>query len=198
MKDNMIIGIVGGAASGKDTVAGILAQSASGVHISCSDCVREEIRTRGLAVNRSIQREVANEMRRLEGGNYWIKRALSKLERLTGLIIISGLYALGEGEFIKNQGGLIIGVVASLDADQDLSMRYQRLLDRSDGPRDALSYSDFLESSKRENSGSSGYDTNIGQLLRISDEIIINGDGALDGVKLKVESITRSISRGLQ
>ncbi len=190
---NTVIGVVGGAASGKDTVADAFTRFGY-EHVSSSDSVREEILARGKQPSRPLQTEIANEMRATEGSSYWVKQSLRDV-REGQLVVISGLYAPGEGEFIqKCIRGLIVGVVASLDAESDLNARFHRLIDRADGSRDQLDYNAFLAAHQRENSGTSSGETNIGQLLGRADFTIVN-NGPLADIHHQVENIVNEIRR---
>lgn len=192
---NIVIGVVGGAASGKDTVAEIFTEYGF-EHISSSDYVRAEITDRGLTPTRSLQTAIANEMRTNKGNGYWVQRAILGSEGAEE-VVISGLYAPGEGEYIhKVCGGHIVGVVAALDPEEDLVTRYRRLADRADGSRDDLSYEDFLVAHARENAGHGSNETNIGELFELADHVIVN-NGPLFIVRQQVKAVVESMRGNL-
>lgn len=167
-----LIGVVGGAASGKDTVAEIF--HANGYdHISSSDLLRAEIARRGETTSRELQTKVANEMRSMHGFGYWIDLSVSKLPEESSEAVISGLYSEGEGtHLIKKYGGIVVGVV--VDGGDDSRTRYERLRSRASGDRDTLSYEEFMVAHERENGGATPGETNIRALLNLARYTIYN------------------------
>lgn len=167
-----IVGIVGGAASGKDTVAGIFAEKGY-THVSSSDLVREEIASRGLVASRPLQTEIANEMRLAEGTGYWVDLSLSRLGEEHSKVAISGLYSPGEGQYlINNLAGVLVGV--DIPQENAAEMRYKRLKSRSSGARDDLDFEAFMAANQRENSGISPHETNLGRLMSMARYLIYN------------------------
>jgi len=168
---NNLVGVVGGAASGKDTVAEIFYKNGY-QHVSSSDLVRDEIARRGYTTSRKLQTEIANEMRQKHGYGYWVDLSVTKLEQ-KGHAVISGLYSEGEGSHLMQKyGGLIIGVVVG--EGDDSRVRYERLQQRASGARDKISYEDFMAAHMRENGGESPTDTNIQSLLNMARFTIVN------------------------
>lgn len=167
-----LIGVVGGAASGKDTVAEFF--SVNGYdHVSSSDLLREEIARRGETTSRELQTKVANEMRATHGFGYWVDLSVLQLPETSTEAVISGLYSEGEGAHLINQyGGCIVGVVVG-SAD-DSTARYERLRKRGGGDRDTLSYEEFMAAHARENGGSTPGETNISALLDLARFTIYN------------------------
>ena len=168
---NKLVGVVGGAASGKDTVAEIF--HANGYqHVSSSDLLREEIASRGLTTSRELQTQVANEMRQKHGLGYWVDLSVSKLDK-AGDAVVSGLYSEGEGQhLVQKYGGLIVGVVVG--EGDDSRVRYERLQRRASGARDHISYEEFMAAHNRENGGASPAETNIQALLNMARFTIVN------------------------
>jgi dephospho-CoA kinase len=175
----IVVGVVGSAASGKDTVANELTRYGYN-HTSSSDCVRDEIHARGKTPSRSLQTEIANEMRNTHGAGYWVDRSLQTVGD-SPKVVISGIYSPGEGHYIKDEyHGSLIGVIASLDPEKDLATRFQRLADRADGTRDALTFEEFKAAQERESSGTEMHQTNIAELLKIARFTIINSAGLVE------------------
>lgn len=166
-----MVGIVGGAASGKDTVAGLF--SAVGYeHISSSDVLREEVYRRFGTTSRELQTQVGNELRAAHGAGYWVDASVARLSANTSRAVISGLYCPSESQHFKAYyGGLIVGVVCGED---DFSARFGRLQARSDGSRDALDAEAFLAAHQRENSGRATHEANISKVLAMADYLIEN------------------------
>lgn len=184
------VGVVGAAASGKNTVADIFAEHGY-THVSSSDKVREEIAERQLVTSRKLQNTIANEMRALHGPGYWIDRSLAGISAKDRLVVISGLYAVGEGVYIKEQlGGKLVGV--KLDDVDDPMLRYERTQARSQGHRDDMTQDDFMAAYRREHGGSELYEANVDQLLLMADFVIYNS-GTLAMLHQQVRSVLQTI-----
>lgn len=179
-----LLGITGNAASGKDYIAKQISQRGY-IHVSSSDILREEMANMGKVINRETQTQTANELRKMYGIEILVlaslKRALEISEHTTHTgIIISGLYAPGEGDVIRSLGGRIINVmVSSKDSSR---IRFERLGRRQEGPRDAIDYTAFEAAFVRENSGTQPHQANVSSIARLADFCIINDD---DTEKLK-------------
>lgn len=187
----MIVGIAGGMCSGKDTVAAVLRDSHSFSLINSSDMVRRELQEAGIQISRVSQRDLANERRRTNGGDYWVRRAfeeVSKRAQSDRLAIVS-LYSVSECIYIKQElQGKVIGVETT-----NLQLRFSRLVSRADGSRDDLSFEDFIERDAAENSGTEDGDTNIGRVLNLADAVIKN-DSDLVSLELQVDDLLRTFN----
>lgn len=187
----MIVGIAGGMCSGKDTVAAILRDSHSFSLINSSDMVRRELQETGTQISRKSQRDLANERRRANGGDYWVRRAyefVSDQSQSDRMAIVS-LYSVSECDYIQNElKGKVIGVETT-----NLQLRFERLVKRADGSRDSLTFQDFLERDAAENSGTEKEDTNIGRVLNLADAIIKN-DSDLATLQLLVGETLRRLN----
>jgi hypothetical protein len=193
--ERLVLGLVGNAASGKDFVATFFAARGF-VHFSTSELVRQEIYRRGLTPSRPLQTAIANELRTANGPAYFVEESLRQVDatpQRPDRVLLSGLYAVSEGQYItKELGGHLVGVVAREEED-DVQLRFDRLSSRLDGSRDDLTLEEFKDAHHRENSGGTS-EANVGQLMKLARFTIIN-DGnttaaALDGqVQLILESM---------
>ncbi len=75
----MIIGVTGSYAAGKDTVAELL-QSMNFRHVSFSDLLREELKSRGEEITRQKLIDIGNELRHDYGADVLAVKALQKVE----------------------------------------------------------------------------------------------------------------------
>lgn len=167
-----LVGLVGGAASGKDTVAGFF-EAQGYAHVSSSDLVRTEIANRGLTTSRELQTQIANELRQLHGPDYWVEASLKQLGSAPTRAVVSGLYSPAEGECVINKhAGVLVSVVAG--EGDDSAIRYARLRGRSAGARDALSFETFLAAHIRETSGRLPHETNLNALHDMAQFVIYN------------------------
>ncbi len=168
-----LVGIVGFAASGKDAVARILQEKHGYVHISLGDWLRRDLHDAGITPSRAVQSEVANHYRKEISPGYLIDCALAECETSSNeRMILSGIYSPSEGDYMKNVlNGTLLGV--SVGDQDNVAMRFQRLLRRADGSRDELSEEDFMLAHARESSGDY-LGTNISTLLEMADYLIYN------------------------
>lgn len=168
----MLVGVAGGMCSGKDTVGEYLRSKYGFVLANSSDELRLRMSEEAVRVSRVTQRQFANECRSRHGSGYFIQcaydRATAKSSE-NGIAIIS-FYTVGEAKyFLTRLNGRLIGVVGP-----ELKARYERLVSRSDGSRDELTYEQFLERDATENSGLSDDDTNVSKVLSLCETVIMN------------------------
>lgn len=187
----MIVGIAGGMCSGKDTVAAILRDAHCFSLINSSDMVRRELQEAGIQISRKSQRDLANERRRANGGDYWVRRAyeyVSERSQSDRMAIVS-LYSVSECKYIQNElQGKVIGVETT-----NLQLRFERLVNRADGSRDSLTFEDFIERDVAENSGTEDEDTNIGRVLILADAMVRN-DSDLATLQVLVSETLRTFN----
>ncbi len=186
-----LIGIVGYAASGKDSVADIITEEFGFTHVSISDILRYEMLERGIEVTRETQKKYANEIRHKIAPEYFINTSIQKAAGMgTKGLVLTGIYSPVEGIYVqKSLGGILLGVMISgSDAPTE---RYSRLKNRSDGSRDNLSYEEFLASHNDESTG--GYfETNVPRLLEMARHTFINSGDLLE-LRVKVTDFMNSI-----
>jgi dephospho-CoA kinase len=191
-QNRLIVGIIGGAASGKDTVAEEFARRGF-AHISSSDQVRQEIGRRGQTTSRALQTEVANELRQAHGIGYWVDLALDSVPTEAPSVAISGLYSPGEGEhLVRNLGGSLVAVVAGEGDDSNL--RFDRLQARASGTRDNLSREEFMAAHARECGGAEIHETNLDVLMTMARYTIHNTAG-LEYLRLQVRIAVDDLER---
>lgn len=174
----VLVGLVGNAASGKDTVAAIF--EAHGMkHVSASDAVREELRRRGLEPSRELQTSVANELRVVRGADYFVRLALERAADPSDVgTVVSGIYAPGEVAYLRRLGGIVVGLTVCVGETTDVRLRYDRLASRADGSRDALTFEEFTAAHARENGGSTDHEPNVRALLAEADRVVLTDTDA--------------------
>jgi len=142
-----IIGIGGTNGSGKDTLANYLAEEYGWVFISGSDILREELKRRGLPIERKNLRNLSAEWRRNHGHGHLIDEAVEEFKRnhadSEGLVV-SSLRNPGEADRIHELGGIVVW----LDADPKL--RYERIYSRQRSTEDQKTFEQFVAEEKEE------------------------------------------------
>lgn len=157
MKEQLrIIGLSGTNGAGKDTVGGLLAEKCGYLFISVTELLREEVRSRGLPVERQHLRAVSTEWRQQFGLAVLVDRAVDMFGTAnkgvyTGVVIAS-LRNPYEADRVHELGGMVVWV------DADPHVRYERVRAnaavRARGGEDDKTYEQFLAEEAAEMHGS--------------------------------------------
>lgn len=110
--EKIIIGLTGSLCSGKGTIANHLIELGFH-HQILSDRIRDEIRSRGQEISRTLLQDVGNELRLNFGGAILAERTFEIIANLPGNIVIDGVRNPDEIDFLRNNlNAKIIGVHA--------------------------------------------------------------------------------------
>lgn len=142
-----IIGISGTNGSGKDTVGQLLAEQHGWLFVSVTDILRDELKRRGLPVEREHMRELSAEWRRQYGYAVLIDKAFEIYESHEGEfkgLVISSLRNPSEADEVHKLGGKVVWV------DANPQVRYERITSRVRGDEDRKSYEEFLAEEEAE------------------------------------------------
>jgi dephospho-CoA kinase len=176
-KDIRLIGLTGTNGAGKGEVA-LYFQKKGFEYFSLSDLIREELKKRGLEVNRDNLIQMGNRLRQRFGPDILARRILRKIKKNA---VIDSIRNPAEVERLRQHPHFILIAV-----DAPLEVRYQRAKKRG---RDE-SASTLEEFRKKEGEEMEGSET--GQQLRacfkLADSVIIN-DGLLVELHRKLEVI---------
>ncbi len=172
---NMIIGLSGTFASGKDTLAHHLVQKYNFLHVSTGDMVRAVAEAEHGSTERPILQKVANELREKRGPGVLAELAIEKLSNESDKyqnLVISGVRSLGEAEVIKQAGGTIVFV------DAPIEVRYERIQARHRASEEELTIEEFRQSEKQEELAvhDNPYVQDISGVKELSDIIVFNQD----------------------
>jgi dephospho-CoA kinase len=110
--EKIIIGLTGSLCAGKGTMAKHLIELGFH-HQVLSDRIRDEIRSRGQEINRTLLQDVGNELRLTFGGAVLAERTLEIIANTSGNIVIDGVRNPNEIDFLRNNlNAKIIGIHA--------------------------------------------------------------------------------------
>ena len=183
----MIIGITGTNGAGKGTVVDYLIQKGF-KHYSVRGELVEEIKRRGLSVDRSSMREVGNDLRAKNGPSYFIERffQLAAIEGATDFVIES-VRNVGEAEALKAKGGILFAT------DADRKLRYERIVHR-DSETDKIDFATWVAQEEREWGNTAAHDMDIPGVMARADYTIQN-NGSLEELHAQIDSILKKLGK---
>lgn len=179
----MIIGITGTLGAGKGTVVEYLKQKGF-VHHSGSGYLKEVLLAQGKELNRDAYSKLAGEIREADPAG--LARILYERIEASSVsdAIIEALHDVGEAEFVRSHGGVILGV------DADIRLRYERSVARG-SEKDQVSFEDFKRHIEREEEGSGHH--HIKAVLAMADHIIMN-NGTVDELHRLIDEWLATLS----
>lgn len=189
-----IIGLSGTNGSGKDTVGEILAEHHNYFFVSVTDVLRDELRRRGLSVDRENLRTLSAEWRREHGLAVLVDRAVDSYkaaggdEKYDGLVMAS-LRNPAEAGRLHELGGSLIWV------DADPRVRYERVqanaASRARAEEDVKTFEEFLAEQEAEMHPPAGGDAatlNMSAVRDRADITLENNSDSLDAFRRDIEA----------
>ena len=163
----MIIGITGSFGAGKGCVADYLVNQKGFTHFSARSFITKEIERRGLPVNRDSMIEVANDLRKEGGPTFIFEQLVQSAKDHGGNAVVESVRAVAEAQYIKEQGGVVLGI------DADPVIRYERIVKRGN-ETDHVSFEEWRDQEIRESNPDDPTKQDIFGALRESDYVIMN------------------------
>lgn len=178
-----VVGLVGTFRAGKGAVVDFLLSQQGFTHYSVSEFLTQEIRRRGLPLNRDTMRSVANSLRR-EFGPACLVDTLYGQACIAGdsRIIIESLRSPAEVLRVKNLKSPHQGYVIGVDADQ--RVRWLRTVE-SDSVKDGITFEEFAEQERLEMEGVHPFEQNIAEALKLA-HIIVRNEGSLGELHVQI------------
>jgi dephospho-CoA kinase len=178
----VLIGITGTNGSGKGTVVEYLVKEKGFTHYAARDFLTGEVERRGLLVDRSSMRLVANELRAEHEPAYVVKQLFLQAEKdRCERVVIESVRNIGEAEFLKSEGAFLIAV----DANQHL--RYERVQERRSAT-DLVDFETFVEHEEREMKPVGPHDMDLRGVMALSD-VTIENNGSYKDLQGSIESV---------
>jgi dephospho-CoA kinase len=168
--EKIIIGLTGSLCAGKGTVANYL-KSLGFCHQVLSDRIRDEIRSRGQVISRSLLQDVGNELRETQGGAILAERTAALIADVENNIVIDGVRNPEEIIFLREVlGAKIIGVDAPKERRCEWYLK--RAVERGE---DGLTAADFERDNNRDfGIGEPALGQQVGKCLEDADTLIYN------------------------
>jgi dephospho-CoA kinase len=180
------IGITGTLCAGKGAVVDYLKQK-SFSHYSVRAFLAEEVKRRGLPLNRDNTTIVANDLRTKYSSGYIVETIFSRAKAAGKDCIIESVRALGEVDFLKKQPHFVL-----LAVDAEPKIRYNRALSRG-SELDRVTFEKFISDEQREISSDPTKGNLLGCIKR-ADFVIVN-DGSLGELHAKIDAILPEIMK---
>lgn len=176
MENRIIIGLTGTICGGKGTLASHLVDLGFN-HFVLSDRIRDEIRSRGQEITRTLLQDVGNELRQKYGGAVLAERTASLLANVEGNIVIDGFRNPDEINFLYNE---LEGSIVGVDAPKEVRCGWYLARAKSRG-EDGTTVADFERDNNRDlGIGEPGTGQQVGQCLDLADIVIENKDSKQD------------------
>ena len=179
----MIVGITGSFGAGKGAVVDYLVKTKGFTHYSASGYITEEIKKRGLPVDRDSMIAVGNDLRMQHGPSHIVEVLFERAKDKGGNAVIEALRAVGEVRKLKELGAFIIGV------DADPKTRYQRSVKRG-SEKDRVSFEKWQAQEKEESNTEDPTKQNIFGALKESDYIIKN-NGTMEELQERIDKFLK-------
>jgi len=182
----MIIGITGTIGAGKGTIVDYLIKNKGFKHYSARDFITEEVKKRGLEVNRDSLTAVANDLRAKHSPQYVIEQLFYRAQKEGSNAVIESVRTPGEIEFLRKQPDFYL-----FAADADPKLRFERIKMRGSAT-DHIDFETFLSNEKREMTSTDPNKQNLGKCIEMAD-FVFNNDGTIQQLFDKVEKVLGDI-----
>lgn len=181
----MIIGITGTFCAGKGTIVEYL-QKKGFRHYSMSGYITEEIKRRGLEVNRDNMILVANDLRARHSPSFIAEELYKEAKKDGGDSIIESLRTVGEITALKGKGRFYLFAV-----DADRRIRYERSQSRK-SDKDSVTFEKFCAQEDQEMTSTDPNKQNISKCIPLADFVFTN-DGTVDGLHSQIDTVLKRL-----
>jgi dephospho-CoA kinase len=182
----MIIGVTGTNGAGKGTVVDYLVQKGF-KHYSARAFIVEEIKRRGLPVDRTSMREVANDLRKTHKPTVIAEALYAQAIASGGNAVIESIREIASAEFLKKNGGILIAI------DANRNIRYERIVARS-SETDKVDFYTWVKEEEREWGNTSAWDMDVVGVMKLAD-VTLHNDGTLDELHAQIDDVLKKITR---
>ncbi len=182
----IVIGITGTIGAGKGTVVDYLVKNYGFQHYSVREFITEEIKHRGLPVNRDTMTQVSNDLRSQHGASYTVDELYRRAVSSGQDSIIESVRTLGEVEVLRKHGAALLAV------DADTRLRYERVSKRA-SETDRISYEKFLSDEARESTSSNPAEQNLPECIKQADFLLTN-NGSIEDLSRQVDEAINKIT----
>ncbi len=184
----MIIGITGTIGAGKGTIVEYLKAEKQFKHFSVRGFITEEIKKRGMPVNRDSMVVVANDLRTKNSPSYIVDRLSEKAQEAGGNSVIESIRTPGEVISLRKQPNFYLFAV-----DCDPKIRYNRIKSRA-SETDQVDFKTFLQNEKREMTADDPNKQNLKKCIEMAD-FVFDNSGSVEKLFMEVEQVLGEIGK---
>jgi len=176
----MIIGVTGTNGAGKGAVVEYLVQKGF-THYWVRDFLVAEIIKRGMKVDRSAMRDVANDLRFKNGPSYVVETLYAQAAKKGGKGVVESIRVVGEANFLKEHSAPLIAV------DAHRHTRYERIVRRG-SHTDSVDFDTWVKEEEREWHNEAEHDMNVPAVMKMADYTLHN-DGTLEELHKQIDDV---------
>ena len=181
------IGITGTLGAGKGTIVDYLVKNKDFVHYSVRAFIIEEIKRRGLPVDRDSMTLVGNDLRAQHSPSYIVEQLYQQAQASGCNCIIESVRTPGEVSALRDKPSFYLFAV-----DADPRVRYERVVLRG-SETDHVSYETFIANEQREMSSEDPNKKNLKRCIEEADFCFDNG-GSIQQLHEQVEAVLQKIT----
>lgn len=181
------IGITGTLGAGKGTIVDYLIEKKGYVHYSVRAYLTEEIKRRGLEVNRDTMTMVGNDLRATHSPSYIVEQLYENAQASGKNCIIESVRTPGEVAALRGKPNFYLFAI-----DADPKVRYERIVIRG-SETDHVSFETFIANEQREMTSDDPNKQNLKVCIDQADYCFDNG-GSIEELRNKVEEVLQQIS----
>jgi len=180
----MLIGLTGRISAGKGVAIDYFEERGF-LHLTFSDAIIDEMKSREIPIERAKIQDTGNELRNKYGAGIWAVRLLEKMVNGKNYVV-DGIRNPGEiYELRKRRDFYLI----SIDAPQ--KQRFERLIKRAK-PSDPKTWEDFLIIDKRDFGEEDSNGQQVGKCMELANYNVMN-DSNIENFRTKIEDIYGAI-----
>ncbi|HIH52433.1 MAG TPA: hypothetical protein HA284_02760, partial [Nanoarchaeota archaeon] len=151
-------------------------------HYSVRSFIVEEIKKRGLPINRDTMVLIGNKLREANSPSYIIEEIYEKAKLENSNTVIESLRTIGEVEALRKKKDFYL-----FSVDADIERRYDRILKRKI-ESDFVSFEEFVSNEKREMENKDLFKQNLKRCIEMADFKFEN-NGTIEDLYKGVEKI---------
>ncbi len=176
----MIIGLTGSFGAGKGCVADYLVNKKDFAHFSARTFIIKELERQHLEVNRDTMTAMGNTLRAEHGPTYIFEQLVQMAKAHGSDVVVESVRAVAEARYIKEQGGIVLGV------DADPQIRYERIVKRG-SETDHVTFEEWKAQELAEINPDDPTKQDIFGALRESDYVIMN-TGSIEELEAAIDA----------
>lgn len=183
----IIIGITGTLGAGKGTIVDYLIKNKGFVHFSVREFLVEELKDRGMEVNRDTMTSLANELRANHSPSYIVDQLYNQALQGGKNSVIESIRTPGEIASLRAKGNFYLFAV-----DADPKVRYERISLRKSAT-DHIDFETFLSNEQREMTATDPNKQNLSECIKQAD-FVFDNNGDLDKLYTQLISVLKELN----